>query len=79
MYDLQNDPDEMNNLIDDPGHQDIAERLKAKILTGWNPEKINETITGRKPGKAILKAWAENVKPADSYKYETRAEDNWLA
>ena len=28
--------------------------------------------------KAILKAWAEAVKPADTFKWETKMEDNLL-
>lgn len=78
LFDLEADPDEMNNQIDNPDCQEIATNLKAKILTNWDPEEIAETIRKRKPRKAILKTWAENVKPIDTYKYETRAVDNWL-
>ena len=28
---------------------------------------------------AVLKAWAESVEPADSHRWETHVEDNWLA
>ena len=79
LFDLDSDPDEMINLIDDPECQEIAEGLKCKILNDWDPNEIDSIIRARNPEKAILKAWASHVKPADNYKYETRAEDNWLA
>lgn len=33
LYDLQNDPDEVKNLADDPQHRDTLDRLKAKLKT----------------------------------------------
>ncbi|WOK05419.1 sulfatase [Imperialibacter roseus] len=32
LYDLQQDPQEMNNLIDDPKYGDVVEELKAKLI-----------------------------------------------
>jgi len=32
LYDRINDPDEMNNLIDDPEHQKEVRKMKAQIL-----------------------------------------------
>ena len=79
LFDLETDPDEMNNLIDDPIHQETANQLKSKLLHNWDPDQINETIQAGNKDKAILKAWAQSVKPADSYRWETKMEDNWLA
>ncbi len=78
LFDLEADPDEMNNLIDDPDCQKVASEMREKVLTGWNPDEIDNTIKSRNGEKAILKAWAQSVKPADKYRWETRAEDNWL-
>ncbi|MEQ8533151.1 MAG: DUF4976 domain-containing protein, partial [Imperialibacter sp.] len=32
LYDLQQDPQEMNNLIDDPKYGDVVEELKARLM-----------------------------------------------
>lgn len=79
LFNLETDPDEMNNLIDDPAHQDTVQRLKTKLLENWDPDQINEIIQAGNREKAILKSWAQSVKPADSYRFETKMEDNWLA
>ena len=78
LFDLAADPDEMINLAEDPDHQSKREELEAKILSNWNPEAINGTIRTRNSEKALLKAWAQSTKPADSFRWETRMEDNWL-
>ena len=35
LYDLQADPAEMNNLVNDPDHADVLNEMKARLL-GWN-------------------------------------------
>jgi choline-sulfatase len=79
LFDMKNDPDEMNNLARDPAHQEIKTELEAQLLDGWDPEAINENIQARNYDKAILKAWAQSTKPKDTFRWETKMEDNWLA
>ncbi len=79
LFNLETDPDEMSNLIDDPAHQQTVQQLETKLLAGWDPEQINETIQAGNQEKAILKAWAQSVQPADTFRWETKMEDNWLA
>jgi choline-sulfatase len=79
LFDLKNDPNEMRNLADDSNHQEIKNKLEAQLLAGWNPEAIDEYIQARNKEKAVLKAWAQSVKPADTFRWETKMEDNWLA
>lgn len=78
LFDLEADPDEMNNLIDDPTHQSVARLLQEKILRNWDPDEINQIIQAGNQEKTILKAWAQSTKPKDHYKWETKMEDNWL-
>ena len=35
LYDLEADPAEMNNLVNDPEHADVLEEMKARLI-GWN-------------------------------------------
>lgn len=79
LFDLETDPDELVNLVEDPHYKTTVEQLKEKVLTGWDPDAIDRTIKAGNEEKSILKAWAQNTKPADRFKWETRVEDNWLA
>ncbi|MHC4631640.1 MAG: sulfatase/phosphatase domain-containing protein [Planctomycetota bacterium] len=31
LYDMKNDPEELNNLIAEPGRADVAEQMKAEL------------------------------------------------
>ncbi len=79
LFNLKSDPDEMHNLIDDRASAIIAGGLQEKLLSGWDPDKINRQIEAGNRQKAILKSWAQAVKPRDQYKWPTKMEDNWLA
>lgn len=41
FYDIKNDPDEVNNLYDDPEHQEVIDNLKAQLKK--TREELNET------------------------------------
>ncbi len=41
MYDLKNDPLELNNLIGNPEFADIENQLRDEIFKDWDPELIN--------------------------------------
>ena len=56
----------------------IEIKLIKNILKDWRPQKIKKTIESKIHSKKILKAWAQSVQPSDKYKWETKAEDNWL-
>lgn len=79
LFDLQADPDETTNLAGDPGYRDVQAALEARVLSGWDPAVIEDTINRSIERKKVLEAWAQNVKPADSFRWETRADQNWLA
>lgn len=78
LFDLQADPQEMNNLAADPAYRRIRDQLETRLLDGWDPEQIHSTIQTRNREKAVLKAWAQTTKPPDQFRFETKMEDNWL-
>ena len=67
------------DLADDPDYRDIASELVAELLQDWQPDQIDALIRHRNQCKSVLKAWAGQVQPPDTYRWETRMEDNWLA
>ena len=68
----------MKNLSGLKEYSKIETKLNEKILKDWKPQKIKKTIESKINSKKILKAWAQSVQPPDKYKWETKAEDNWL-
>ena len=79
LFNLENDLDEMNNLNRYPKHIEIKSKLEALVLLGWDPDLINDQIQSRDKEKGFFKAWAQSVKPADSFRWETKLEDNWFS
>ena len=55
LYDLQNDPQEMHNLINDPGHQDIIAQLN-KELFDWLEKTGGNEIPVKRKGEFIRDA-----------------------
>ena len=50
LFDLKNDPHELNNLIDDPQHAKVRDRMLAK-LQQWQTEMGDELpLSSEKPG-----------------------------
>jgi choline-sulfatase len=45
LLDLEDDPDEWNNLSGRPEYQEIEEGLKARILEQFDPDKIEQDVT----------------------------------
>lgn len=78
LFNMMDDPDETNNLIDDPQFSDIRQKLLTKVLMGWNPVEIEKTIEISIARKSILKAWAKETLPKDDYRWQTSADENWL-
>lgn len=78
LFDLESDPDEMVNLAGRPEHAGTEQALRDKLLAEWDPEEIDAYIRGRAPAKAILKCWAQSVRPKDNYRRVTRAEENYI-
>ena len=44
LFDLTNDPHELNNCIDDPAYADRLAELKRLVHSGWDPDTIREEV-----------------------------------
>jgi len=64
LYDLENDPQELNNLSDDPKYSDILEKLREKTKdfdTQMTP--IDNTFEPITPNSVAILEWVKNEKP----------------
>jgi choline-sulfatase len=44
MFNLEDDPNELKNLCEDPAHADKAAEMVAEILRRWDPVELKEDI-----------------------------------
>ena len=42
LFDLTGDPDEWDNIADEPAHQDARRELERRVLAGWDPDRCDE-------------------------------------
>ncbi len=79
LFDLGADPDETRNLFEDPAHAQVRDDLMARVLDGWDPERIAATIDRGIACKEVLRVWAQKTVPEERFRWETKASQNWLA
>ncbi|MEO1224651.1 MAG: sulfatase-like hydrolase/transferase, partial [Pseudomonadota bacterium] len=78
LFDLQDDPDEMNDLADARHHAAVRAQLVREALRGWDPDEIEARIEQRIADKAILRDWANQVEPPSTHLWPMRADHNRL-
>jgi len=78
LFDLQDDPQEIRDLIDDPAFAGVAHRLLDRVLAGWDPDKISANLATNGADQALLEEWAQTTCPADLLRWGMKAKDSWL-
>ena len=78
LFNLDNDPQERNDLSRDPAHAAVLKDLMALALEEWNPEMIRGRMLARRARKDILATWARNTKPESTYIWPLLPEMNQL-
>ena len=78
LYNLEYDPDELEDRIDDPECADIRETLEIELLNDWDPESVSVEMSHLRRDQAILAGWGSNVKPADRFRWNLRPEMDFL-
>ncbi len=78
LFNLADDPDELNDLIDVPEHVEMAKRLTGMVLDDWDPDRVGEQIREQAANLAVMVPWAENTKPADTVRWDLKPEWDYL-
>lgn len=78
LFDLANDPDELEDLAEEPRCAGLRNGLIARVLADWNPDEIARHMARKVTNKRLLADWAKAVRPAESHLWEIKIADNWL-
>ena len=70
LFDLDNDPDELNDLACDKNYLDKKNELIDLVLKGWDPEKIHKRMILLKSEQMIQIDWARNTDPEDTLRWD---------
>lgn len=78
LFNLDSDPHEVRNRIDDPDCREIADELTALVLDGWDPEWVKRRLAETRADNTVLRNWARNTHPSDRYRWDLRPEMDYL-
>lgn len=78
LFNLEEDPQEMTNRIQDARCRDIQETLTAKILDGWDSAEIAKKIAEKRADYEILTAWGQKTQPKDNVRWNLHPKMSYL-
>jgi choline-sulfatase len=65
LFNLDNDPNEWNDLGADPAHADIRQGLLGLVRDGWSPKAIERRVKRVVEDYGMLTRWGKTVRPPD--------------
>jgi len=72
LYDLEEDPRELHNLIDDPAHAAVAAELRAEVLRDWDPDAIYDACIASQRARLFIH---QTTAGEPNWAYRYRADD----
>lgn len=78
LFNMDEDPQEMHNLADDPKYAATCAELKQRVLAGWDREAAQRTVREADEARPLLRAWVKQgqfIEP-DVLWYESREIEN---
>ena len=78
LFNLDEAPNETRDLADDPAFVGIQSEVTDRVLDGWDPDLIRQRMRVLMSEQQILEAWASNVDPPDSLRWDLRPEMDYV-
>jgi choline-sulfatase len=78
LFDLANDPHELDDLAQDAAPEGVRGRLLARVLADWDPLEIDGRMRRRIAQKRVLGDWAAATRPKSAHIWEFAPEQNVL-
>ena len=78
LFNLEEDPDELNDLAGDPAHADLRDSLRAEVLKDWDPDWVSEAIQRRKAEHDLYREWVRQTNPPEQFVWPRTPEMDFL-
>ena len=78
LFDLETDPDELNDLGQDPDFEAVREELLGRLLDGWDGESVRDTMRARRREKDMVALWARKTGPENQFVWDLTPSQSWL-
>jgi choline-sulfatase len=80
LYDLESDPHELSNLVDEPAFAAVAKQMLDGVLDGWDPEEVNARCLESQRRRRFVHGatggvpyWAYEARPEDKDRFVRNA------
>ncbi|MEM6430469.1 MAG: sulfatase-like hydrolase/transferase [Deinococcota bacterium] len=78
LFNLAEDPEEQVDRANDPACSSVQKELLERILDDWNPEAIATEMAAKRADNHLIRGWAEQTQPSDSYRWQLEPSMNVL-
>ena len=78
LFNLAEDPQELNDLAEDPAYSAIRDELVARVLDGWDPDEVTRKMALAQRDEQVMREWAETVDPPDTYRWDLHPEMDYV-
>ncbi len=78
LFDVENDPDELNNLAGSPEHSDTEEQLRSIVLEKWDSAELTERIRlSQRRRQLVLESDKQGTRPRWNHDEEPGSDVVW--
>jgi choline-sulfatase len=74
LFNLEEDPDELIDRAGDLGCRRVRRELTQRVLDGWHPDQVRAQMAVKRAENQILRAWAQETRPAEQYRWPLKAD-----
>ena len=78
LFNLHEDPQELENRVADPSCREVLELLTSAILDGWDPDAIRWQMRVNRTRLNIIDEWVRQTRPPEQYRWQLLPEMDFL-
>ncbi len=78
LFNLVQDPDELEDLAPDPRHASIKAELRAELLADWDPDQVARRMEELGSVNSLLEKWGQNTQVQDTVRWQLNPKMNFL-